>query len=208
MSDATHETPADEQETPVDGRTARAMRTRDAIVAACIALVDAGDLKPTAPRIADKAGVSVRSVFQHFDDLETLFAMVADEVISDLSTRFVPTDATLPLPARIDHFVGLRCSSMEAVSPIRRSAALYAPFSPEIKKRFEGTRDLLRQEIRRVFADQFEAAPMADREQLVDVLEVILTWHTWETLRTRCGRSVDDAAAVVGRMLTMTFACI
>ena len=106
------------QEPPVDGRTARAMRTRDAIVAACVALVDAGDLKPTAPRIAEKAGVSVRSVFQHFDDLETLFAMVADEVIGRLSALFVPGDPALPLPARIDQFVEQRSLAMEAATPV------------------------------------------------------------------------------------------
>ena len=34
--------------TAIDGRTARAVRTREAIVDASIALVDEGDVRPTA----------------------------------------------------------------------------------------------------------------------------------------------------------------
>src|SRR5437870_4843088 len=60
-----------------DGRTARGQRTRAAVVDALLALLEEGDLRPPAPRIADRAGVSLRSVFQHFADRETLFAAVA-----------------------------------------------------------------------------------------------------------------------------------
>ena len=60
---------------PTDGRTLRSLRTREAIVDATIGLLEDGDLRPTAPRVAERASVSVRSVFQHFDDLETLHAV-------------------------------------------------------------------------------------------------------------------------------------
>src|ERR1043165_6133853 len=58
----------------VDGRTARAQRTRAAVVDALLQLINEGDLRPTAPRIAERAKVSLRSVFQHFTDLEALYA--------------------------------------------------------------------------------------------------------------------------------------
>ena len=56
----------------IDGRTARARRTREAIVDATLALLDAGNLRPSADEIAERAGVSPRSIFQHFGDRETL----------------------------------------------------------------------------------------------------------------------------------------
>src|SRR5687768_11953208 len=80
----------------LDGRTRRAQRTRAAIVDACIGLVEDGDLRPTAPRIAERAGVSVRSVFQHFVDLESLFAAVADRWVERLAVLVVPVDPELP----------------------------------------------------------------------------------------------------------------
>ena len=47
----------------VDGRTARAERTREAIVTAHLELVGEGDLRPTGERIAELAGVSLRALW-------------------------------------------------------------------------------------------------------------------------------------------------
>src|SRR4051794_41945585 len=55
-----------------DGRVARSARTKLAIVDALRSLHHDGDLRPTATRVADRAGVSLRTVWQHFDDLEAL----------------------------------------------------------------------------------------------------------------------------------------
>src|SRR6185312_15825179 len=57
---------------PADGRMARSHQTRRAIVDAMRALHSEGDLRPTAPRVAARAGVSLRTVWQHFADMETL----------------------------------------------------------------------------------------------------------------------------------------
>src|SRR6476659_8184485 len=97
-----------EQHGTGDGRTARAVRTRDAIVDACIALGEAGDLRPTAPRIAEHAGVSVRSVFQHFDDLETLFSAVGARVVQRIGPLYTPIDVSRPLSERLDSMVEQR----------------------------------------------------------------------------------------------------
>src|SRR3546814_6231042 len=74
---------------PVDGRTLRAMRTREAIFDATFSLIDEGDLRPTAPRVAERAGVSVRSVFQHFDDLESLHAEIGRAACRARGCRYV-----------------------------------------------------------------------------------------------------------------------
>ena len=46
-----------------------------------IALIEEGHLRPTAAAIADRAEVSVRSVFQHFNDLGALFQAAADSTM-------------------------------------------------------------------------------------------------------------------------------
>src|SRR5690606_27488921 len=56
-----------------DGRLTRAARTRASVVEALLTLNDEGNLRPTARDIATKAGVSLRSLYVHFDDLEALF---------------------------------------------------------------------------------------------------------------------------------------
>lgn len=185
---------------PVDGRTARAQRTRDAIVGACVALVDAGDYRPTAPRIADEAGVSVRSVFQHFDDLETLFAMVAERAISNLTGLIKPIDTDLPLAERVQTFVAQRAQLLEAVTPIRRAAAVHAPFSPGIQARVAAGHEFFRSEVGTVFGRELDADPR-DRELVLGMLDVAASWTSWEQLRTLDGLDVDGAGEVVAALL-------
>ncbi|MDQ6697138.1 MAG: TetR/AcrR family transcriptional regulator [Actinomycetota bacterium] len=180
---------------PVDGRTARAVRTRDAIVDACIALVDRGDLRPTAPRIAEEAGVSVRSVFQHFDDLETLFAAVGERVVQRLAGLIVPIDPALALEERIGRLVGQRANLLEVVTPIRRAASVHSVGSVEIGRLFQAGHCFLREQVKAVFAPELARAGAAG-DVMLDSLDVTLAWSTWETLRALEGRSEAEARRV------------
>ncbi len=185
---------------PVDGRTARAQRTRDAIVEACVGLVASGELRPTAPRIAERAGVSVRSVFQHFDDLETLFALVAERAMMSLAGLVHPIDPDLPLATRIELFATQRADLLEALTPIRRAAGVHAPFSPAIQARVTAGHAFLRAELENVFGRELDADPDR-REVLLDMLDIGASWSSWDELRTLAGRSIEEASTVVAAML-------
>jgi TetR/AcrR family transcriptional regulator of autoinduction and epiphytic fitness len=186
---------------PLDGRTARALRTRDSIVDATIALVEAGDVRPTAPRIAERAGVSVRSVFQHFDDLETLFAMVAERLAQRFMGSYVPVDPELDLPERFAAFVDQRIRLHEVMTPMLRAAAVHAPFSHEITKRISWGQQAMRIETDVVFGRELAAVPGDERKQVLDMLDTIASWTTWNSLRAAKGRDVPAARAVVERLL-------
>lgn len=186
----------------IDGRTARALRTRDAIVDASIALVDEGDLRPTAPRIADRAQVSVRSVFQHFDDLEGLYAAVGDRLVERLSHVVMTVDGSLPLDKRIEEVVRQRSILLEAITPVRRAATVHAPFSPEVTARLQAGHDFLRGEIERVFSPELAALAPAPRNVVLDALDTALSWASWDNLRSLNGRSSDEAREVLMRMVT------
>src|SRR5689334_11927148 len=70
-----------------DGRNLRAVKTRAAIIAAHRTLLELRELGPTTSRIAEVAGVSPRTLFVHFADLETLFAATADDLLADVMAR-------------------------------------------------------------------------------------------------------------------------
>jgi TetR/AcrR family transcriptional regulator of autoinduction and epiphytic fitness len=195
-----------ESAVPTDGRAARAARTRDAIVEASVALVEEGDVRPTAPRIAERAGVSVRSVFQHFDDLPALHTAVVHRVVERLAVLVVPADPTLSLGERIDAFARNRAVLLEAVTPFRRAAAVHGPFAPELRDAVARGSAFLRQEVEAAFAPEIEAAAPADRRQLVDTLAAATSWGVWDALRTDAGDTPDQARAVLGRLLTALLA--
>jgi TetR/AcrR family transcriptional regulator of autoinduction and epiphytic fitness len=188
-----------ELQEPIDGRTARAVRTRDAIVDACVALVDEGDLRPTGPRIAERAGVSVRSVFQHFDDLESLFTAVGERVTQRVSTIVGEIDATLPTDERVRVFVAQRARLLEAISPVLRAALIHAHGSPSITSQFQHGHDLFRRQVAAVFAVELAVAPEPDL--LRDALVTTMSWATWDTLRARQDRSCDRAEQAMAWMV-------
>jgi AcrR family transcriptional regulator len=177
------------------------MRTREAIVDASIALVDEGDLRPSAPRVAERAGVSVRSVFQHFDDLEGLYAAIADRWVERLAGLRVSIDPSRPLAERITELARARSRLLETITPIRRAAAVHAPFSVEIGNRLQRAHDLLRADIERVFSVELDARAGRERARLLDALDTVLSWPSWENLRTLNGRSEDEARAVLEDLL-------
>jgi AcrR family transcriptional regulator len=181
----------------IDGRTARALRTREAIVDASIALVDEGDLRPTAPRIAERAKVSVRSVFQHFDDLEGLYGAVGDRLVDRLSHVRLTIDCEMPAGDRISEVVRQRAILLEAITPVRRAATVHAPFSREVRKRLQAGHDFLRSEIELSFAEELAAFDGVERVVVLDALDTVLSWSSWDNLRTLNSRSQDEARAVL-----------
>ena len=191
--------------TVIDGRTLRSMRTREAIVDATIGLLEEGDLRPTAPRVAARAAVSVRSVFQHFDDLETLHASVAERLVERVAVLVIPVPPELPRAERLDRFVHQRALLLEAVTPIRRAADVHGPFSSEIAARLRAGQAFLRDEIMRTFAPELDAAG-DDRQDLLDSLDAALSWSTWEGLRAGFGRDQVTAERVMRRMAAAVLA--
>lgn len=193
-----HEAP-DAAVPATDGRTLRSLRTREAIVDATIVLIERGDLRPTAPRVAECAGVSVRSVFQHFDDLETLHASVAERLVERVAVLVVHVPPDGPLAERLDVFVRNRAALLEAVTPVRRAAEVHGPFSAEIVARLRDGQSFLRDELVVTFAPELDAAG-EDRQDVLDALESALSWATWEGLRAGRGRDQATAERILRRL--------
>lgn len=185
----------------IDGRSARALRTRRAIVDALIDLIEAGDVKPAAPRIAERAGVSLRSIYQHFEDLEALFAAAharyTERLLNDVVLE-LPTGGTFEV--RLDAFVEQRAQILEYITPARRAAALQEPFSPELRDRRDSILKVARAEMARLFKPELDLLEEAERAEVFAAVDVVSTWSAWDTLRTQ-GHDVDSAKRVMRRAL-------
>ncbi len=182
-----------------DGRTARAERTRAAIANAMLSLIEEGVLRPTAPMIAERAGVALRSVFQHFADMESLQAAVVERQAERVSLAITPIPASLPLPERIDRFVSERARIYEAITPVRRAAVLSEPFSPIIHERLQETRELAANEVAAVFASELRRRSPSARRETQEALVASTSWAAWEELRAHQSQSKKQAVNVLRR---------
>jgi TetR/AcrR family transcriptional regulator, regulator of autoinduction and epiphytic fitness len=184
-----------------DGRSARAVRTRDAVVEALLSLLDDGNFRPTARQVAERAGVSLRSVYVHFDDLEDLFTAAAHrhfERVRDLVER-IPDHG--PLETRLDLFTRQRARIHEASARVRRAAVLQEPFSPALAEVLGLARELSRAEIELVFGPELSRRESVERERLVIELDLLASAAVWETLRTHYDQCADGARDIVADTL-------
>ncbi len=171
-----------------DGRTARAERTREKVVDAVLALLDAGDVRPTAERIADRAGVSERTVFQHYADREHLFQAVGERQTERVLPTLEVIPADLPLAERIERFTGQRARLLERLSGVRRGALLMEPESAAVADGLAMARRLKAAEVARVFAPEIAARP-----ELRAPLVSAAAWTAWEGLRSHQGLGEREA---------------
>jgi AcrR family transcriptional regulator len=186
-------------ETRVDGRNERSRRTREAVVDALLALHDEGDLTPTAQRVAAKAGVALRTVYGHFNDMETLYAEAGERELRRLYAvaEIVPTD--LPLPERIARFCTSRARVLEYLMPVMRATRLREPFSPQLlrnRHRYIASADA---EVARVFAPELARLPEAEAASLLDALYLATGGPAWDALRGDRALDPDRALAVMTR---------
>jgi TetR/AcrR family transcriptional regulator, regulator of autoinduction and epiphytic fitness len=184
-----------------DGRTVRAERTRQALVDAVFALLDEGELRPTAERIARRAGVSERSVFQHFPDREALFEAVARQEYERVFTGLEPVDASRPLTERLDAFVGQRTRLLEESSALRQAAILLEHESEVVAGWLESWRRAAATEVERVFRRELERRERGERAVLLGALVSAASGQVWEGYRLHQRMSAEQARASMRRTL-------
>lgn len=195
-----------ENELPADGRVARAVRTRRTVADALLALIEDGDLRPTSKAIAERAGVSERTIFQHFEDLETLFSVAADRIGEGIARNLEFITDQGPLDQRIASYLDELLFLHESMSPVRRASRLHEPFSPVLTEALGVWRSDLRKGIDRIFSQELSAySDPETRREAVEALALIVTWSSWENMRQHSKLSPEQARRVMELGLRAVF---
>ena len=192
-----------EQTERIDGRTARGARTREAIIDALYALLREGHGDTGARAIATRAGVSTRSVFQHFVDLEAVYAEVAARQEVAISPYLSPIDHAVPLTERIDRLVTARDEMYAIIAPLRRALDTNrsARTSPLVRNNLTRLQRALRDQIAHTFPRE-----TAGDERLLAQIDVCLSFASWDQFLNHHGLSRAAArghlAGLVQSLLT------
>ncbi|MGI5151276.1 TetR/AcrR family transcriptional regulator [Plantactinospora sp. CA-294935] len=189
----------------VDGRNARAERSRAAIVEAHLALIGEGDLRPTGERIAERAGVSLRTLWTNFKDMETLVEASGEQVLRQQEAAHRPISRALPLAERVEAYCRQRARLLQLIAPAARAAQLREPVSAALRRKRLRHVDRVRAEVEELFADELDRAG-AGREQLVHALVASSMWPSWSMLRDGLGLGVQQARAVMARTVAALLA--
>ena len=157
--------------------------------------------QPTAAQIAERAGVSLRLVFHHFDDLEAIYASAGDLQSERVRTLSKPVASALPFEERVATFRKIRARVFEYVSPVRRASLRRETSSAEISRRMRVAHQLAREHTLHAFAGEIARAPAGQRAEVAAALDGVTSWEMWEFLRTRSELSVKQASRIVARIV-------
>lgn len=185
-----------------DGRVVRANRTRDNVVDALLELLDEGNLRPTAREIAERANVSLRSVYVHFDDVEQLFQAAALRHYERLDAVRVELPTTGTLDERIVAFVDRRARLYEVGSNVAYAAVLQEPFSPAMRMILDQARRAGWAELDKVFGKELKGRA---RTRQRAALDAIVHPGTWRILRLHHKMSIEEAKAIMVDQLRAYF---
>ena len=178
----------------------RGERTRARIAEAVIALLAESDLPPTAKEVAARAGVSVRLVFHHFEDMDALYRAVSRTQYERHWRAVRPIPADLPLDRRVERTVQQRAKLFEAISPVRRKAATLVTRHQDVAEGFARTNGLLRSWLETTFGEELKAAGR-ERRELLGALEAAASWEMWERLRRVQGLTTAASRRVLARTM-------
>lgn len=181
---------------PVDGRRARSRSSHKRIVAAMMGLIEGGDLMPSAARVAEEAGVGLRTVFRHFDDMDSLYR----EISQIVGERIWPV-VTAPYAGEDwrDHIRELtkrRARVFETMLPFRLAANIKRYQSPYLMAQYGQVVTLERELVLRLLP-----AEVSGDRYFTEALCAALSFQNWRAIRQDQGLSVEDASAVVARMV-------
>jgi TetR/AcrR family transcriptional regulator, regulator of autoinduction and epiphytic fitness len=175
-----------------DGRRLRSERTRTAVVGALLELIREGDLRPTAERIAARAGVSERTVFQHYKDREAMFTAMGELQAQAITEIWKPLSREGPYAERLDAFLEQRVRLLEFITPTRRAVLLEEPGSDAAAAGLARIRRLMRREVELVFAPEIGGA-----DGKAAAAYAVAGWSFWNNLRSHQDLSEAEAEAAV-----------
>ncbi len=175
-----------------DGRLKRSVATRKKILQALTALTYEGVLSPTAEQVAMRADVGLRTVFRHFDDMDSLYR----EINTDLELKVQPL-LKIRLSGstwqeRVLQSIEIRSDFYESTAAMYLASQVHRHESAFLT---QNLMDSARQQ--RDLLQRLLPAAVAKNSTLLNALDLVLSFETWIRLRREQGLALAQARDVM-----------
>lgn len=192
----------------IDGRHLRSERTKQLILEAYLSLLRENMAAPTAVQIAERAGYSVRSVFERFADLNALRIAAADYQLAHAAALAPPRHVDGDRKTRIKSQVETRAGTCERGVALWRVYFQAAHESEELQLRLRLARQRTIDRIELMYRPELSSLGDVERRNLLISLEALTDMESWARMREFFGLSFEEACAVwiraVDRLLPET----
>jgi AcrR family transcriptional regulator len=169
----------------VDGRRVRRQQNREAVIDAMVEMFHAGIYSPGSAQIAERAGLSPRSLFRYFDDIDDLTQAAIDRQLAAAQPLLDPgVTPDAPVTERVTAIVAARVKLHEATTPGARAARACAHRNPVVDLQVRESRAFLRKQVRTLL-------PELDGS-LLPVADALLSFETYDLMRADQRQSMSS----------------
>jgi len=186
-----------------DGRRQRSNRSRRQIIEAMFELNRRGNLSPTAVEVAEVAGVGLRTVFRHFEDMDSIYEEMTEELSAIVMPKIAAPFTAEDWRERLLELIDRNGDLFELVFPHQVGLASRRHQSEFLQRQFNREINLIRKSLRKILPKHVSS----DRT-LFAAIELLPTFSTWRRLREDQNLSVDNAKKTLKRILTALLATI
>ena len=181
-----------------DGRRLRREHNREAVLDALASLFAEGIYIPNANQIAERAGLSPRSVFRYFDDIEDLHrAVISREIDAALRLVDLSVGPDAATPEKIEAMVNMRVALFEAHAPAARAARVFVQRHDVIQRQVRRSRAFLRRQLVEFFAAELEG-----RDAVLPAIDMLCSFESWDMMRTDQGLTRAQTVSALRTALT------
>jgi AcrR family transcriptional regulator len=185
-----------------DGRQLRRTRNREAVVEALLDLYRDGKLHPSAEEIAARSGLSPRSVFRYFDDVDDLIrAAIARQQARVIPLIRIDAEPGAPFDEKVAALVEQRFRVFDAAGNSAAVMRLRAPFEPILGDTLTRHREFLRSQVETLFASEL-ARLGKDGPAALAAADVTASYEARHLLVDDQGLPPDKARAVMAETLS------
>jgi AcrR family transcriptional regulator len=172
------------------------------VVDALLDLYQEGVISPGAQDIADRSGVSRRSVFRYFDDMDDLDRVAIERHEARIIHLFeIDGLGEGPLAERIERLCRQRIRLFDQIAPVRRIAVRRAPKSPLIAQELERSHTHLRAQLVSHFAPEFGALDASTKRETIAAATVLTSFEAFEAMHREQKLTLEETAATMRRGL-------
>lgn len=179
-----------------DGRRERSRSSRGKIVRAMMDLIVKGNIDPSAAKVAEKAGVGLRSVFRHFDDKDSIFQEMDEILVAAYLPKMRAPFQSDSWKDQLFELVERRAKVNEAIAPFRIATSIQRFNSKMLMKNY---RTLLRNEHK--VLDTILPDHVRKDEQRARAILLATSFDTWRLFRQDEELSQKKTVEVIKQLL-------
>lgn len=172
------------------------MRTRQLVIESYLALLRENPAIPTAAQVAERAGYSVRSIFERFPDLHALRIAATDYAFSLANNQSATTGFEGDRQTRIKLHVEMRAHICTQWLPLWRALNVNKGESKELEMRIQVIRGAIVNRIELMYRPELSILKEPERRQTVLAIEALIDFESWARMLEFFGLSFEEGCTV------------